>query len=256
MTSSSAAFFDVDRTLLDGASALRMARPLRRHGYLTHRQAARALVSQLGFAFRGADHDAMDRFAAIAKELVGGWPHSEVKELIAEELEKQITPTVFREGLDRIAMHRARGEKVYAVSATMSEVIEPLADLLGLDGAIATDMEVIDGEFTGEILRPCHGSEKAARLQEFAQANDIDLSRSSAYSDSITDEEFLHAVGRPYAVNPDKALRQLAVDEGWGILRFKTRIQAPWHRRRSTLFGFAVAAITGAVVRRKMSADR
>jgi HAD superfamily hydrolase (TIGR01490 family) len=177
-----------------------------------------------------------------------GWEHDVVVDVIEQELERRVKPMVFQEALERIAQHKAQGQKVYAVSATMEEIVEPLARLLGLDGAIATRMEVVDGKFTGEIELANHGAAKADRLRAFAAEHDLDLAASSAYSDSITDAEFLRAVGRAYAVNPDKGLRALAEEEGWGILRFTTRVRAPLHRRRSARIG-AVAIVGGLALR-------
>lgn len=244
----SAAFFDVDRTLLAGASGLHLVQPFRRRGLLSARQVARTMLIQLSFASRGSDDDQLDRFTEGVKELMRGWEHDVVVDIIEQELERRIRPMVFQEALDRIAQHKAQGQRVYAVSATLEEIVEPLARLLGLDGAIATRMEVVDGVFTGEIELANHGAAKAGRLREFAVAHDVDLAASCAYSDSITDAEFLRAVGRAYAVNPDKALRRLAEDEGWGILRFSTRVRAPLHRRRGARLG--MAALVGGLALR------
>lgn len=236
-----AAFFDVDRTLLAGASGLYLARPFRQRGLLSARQVARTMLIQLAFAARGSDHQQLDRFSDGVRDLMRGWDRDLVVQTVEAELEARVKPMVFQEALDRIARHKAQGHKVYAVSATMEEIVEPLAQLLGLDGAVASRMEVIDGTFTGEIELANHGAAKAARLREFAAEQGIDLEASSAYSDSITDAEFLRAVGRAYAVNPDKALRRLAEEEGWGILRFSTRVRVPLHRRRAARVGMVVA---------------
>lgn len=241
-----AAFFDVDRTLVAGASALTMVRPFQRRGLITRRQTIRAGLAQLAYTLKGADDAGIEKSYAAAKVLMDGWDVDLMNRVIAEEIEPRLHPTVYREALDRVAMHHRQGQAVYAVSATMREVIEPLADMLGLDGALATQMEVVDGHLTGDVALPCHGDAKADRVREFAAANGIDLEASSAYSDSISDAPFLRAVGRPYAVNPDKELRKLAEEEGWGMLAFRTRIKAPLHRRRSTQVG--VAAVMAAVV--------
>lgn len=242
-----AAFFDVDRTLLAGASGLYLAAPLRKRGMLSSRQVARTMLGQLAFAARGQNHDQIDRATQVVSEIMRGWSQHELMDVVEQELEARVRPMVFEEAIERIAQHHAQGMPVYAVSATMEEIILPLAELLGLDGAVATKMGVEDGVFTGEIESPCHGAEKAERLREFAQEQGIDLSASVAYSDSITDAEFLKAVGRAYAVNPDKQLRALADAEGWGILRFTTRVRVPLHRRRSVHAG-ALTLATGVAV--------
>lgn len=243
-----AAFFDVDRTLLAGASGFHLARPMRSRGLLTTRQLVRSALLGAAFARQGTNHQQLDRFTTTLSELIRGWDRDTLVEIVDDELERRVRPMVFQEALERIQRHQAQGHKVYAVSATMEEIIAPLADLLGMDGAIATQLEVEDGAFTGSVARPNHGAEKADRLREFALEHDIDLAASSAYSDSITDSEFLRAVGRPYAVNPDKQLRRLAEEEGWGILRFTTRVKAPLHRRRAARFG-ALAVAGGLALR-------
>jgi HAD superfamily hydrolase (TIGR01490 family) len=242
MTGAGAAFFDVDRTLLAGASGLHLARPLRRRGLLSARQLARTMLVGLAFAAQGSNDEQLDRFSDTVRELMRGWDRDTLLQVVESELERRVHPMVYREALARIAQHQAQGEQVFAVSATMEEIVEPLAQLLGLDGAIATRMEVVDGCFTGEITLRNHGPDKAVRLRAFAQERGIDLDESTAYSDSITDEEFLRAVGRPYAVNPDRELRRLAEREGWGILRFGERIRAPLHRRRSARMGMLAVA--------------
>lgn len=237
-----AAFFDVDRTLLAGSSGLQLARPLRRRGLITPRQLARTMLIQLTFAARGSSDEQLDRFADGVKELMRGWDRATVVDVIEQELEKRIHPLVYEEALERIEQHRAQGMRVYAVSATLEEIVEPLARLLGLDGAIATRMQVLNGFFTGDIELSCHGAQKADRLRALAAEQGIDLASSVAYSDSITDAEFLRAVGRAYAVNPDKALRRLAEEEGWGILRFSRRVRVRLQRRHAARAGAAALA--------------
>lgn len=237
-----AAFFDVDRTLLAGASGFHLARPMRSKGLLTTRQLVRSALLGIAFAAQGTNHQQLDRFTTTLSQLIRGWDRDTLVAIVEDELERRVRPMVFLEALERVAHHKAQGHKVYAVSATMEEIIGPLAVLLGMDGAIATQLEVVDGVFTGEVERANHGGEKAERLREFAAEHDIDLAASSAYSDSITDTEFLRAVGRPYAVNPDKQLRRLAEEEGWGMLRFTTRVKAPLHRRRAARMGMIAVA--------------
>ncbi|MCW2971762.1 MAG: HAD-superfamily subfamily hydrolase [Thermoleophilia bacterium] len=257
-SSRGAAFFDVDRTLLAGASGLYLARPLRQHGLLTARQVVRTMLGQAVFAARGQNHAQIDRANDVVSAVMAGWKRDTFLHVVETELERRIRPMVFDEAIERIAQHHQQGMPVYAVSATMEEVIAPLAAMLGLDGAIATQLEVVDGLFTGRVSAPCHGPDKAARLRAFAAAEGIDLAASVAYSDSITDAEFLQATGRAYAVNPDKQLRALAEAEGWGILRFTTRVRAPLHRSTAARAGVLalVAGLAVNAVRRRVRARR
>lgn len=242
-----AAFFDVDRTLLAGASGLYLAAPFRKNGLLSARQLARTMLVQLAFSMRGSNDEQLDRYTEGVKELMAGWDRETVQRVVDEEIDRRIHPMVYREALERVAMHQRQDMPVYAVSATLEEIVEPLAERLGLDGAIGSRMEVVDGKFTGVLELANHGPAKAERLREFAAEHDIDLATSVAYSDSITDADFLRLVGRAYAVNPDKALRKLAEEEGWGILRFSTRMRAPRHQSRAARAG-ALALATGVAV--------
>jgi len=106
------------------------------------------------------------------------------------------------------------------VSASGGEVVEPIAAILGADHVIATRMNVVDGRYTGDIDFYAYGENKASAIRELAQVEGYDLDASYAYSDSITDAPMLGAVGHAFAVNPDKALRRLALERGWGTLSF------------------------------------
>ncbi len=246
-----AAFFDVDRTLIAGASALRMAQPFRKGGLVTRRQQLRAGLNQVAFSLLGADDTEIERFASSVRDMIAGWDREHMHRVIDAELDRRVRPTVYREAMERISMHQRQGHKVFAVSATIIDIIAPLAEMLGLDGAVGSELEVHDGRLTGELALPCHGEHKAQRLREFATTHGIDLAASSAYSDSISDEHFLRAVGRPYAVNPDRDLRKLAEDEGWGVLFFRQQMEVPLHRRRATRASVALVLAAAAVGHRR-----
>jgi phosphoserine phosphatase len=100
--------------------------------------------------------------------------------------------------------------------------VQAIADDLGFDGALGTVCEVRDGAYTGHALRPMHAENKAAAVRELG----FDLDECTAYSDSHTDLPVLEAVGRPFAVNPDRKLRRIAADRGWPVLEFKMRYAA------------------------------
>jgi HAD superfamily hydrolase (TIGR01490 family) len=127
---------------------------------------------------------------------------------------------VYREPLRLVERHRALGEPVYIVSATLQEIVQHIADDLGFDGAIGSTCEIVDGVYTGRTLRAAHGHGKAQALRELAVAERLDLERSTAYSDSYSDVPFLEAVGHPVAANPDRRLRRIAAERGWPVVRF------------------------------------
>lgn len=215
-----AAFFDLDRTLIRRSSALALAGSFRERGVIGRGQLAKAAAWQLLFAARGAGAETVRKAAEEGLMILHGLPVAELRELVAGAMEPVLKPLVYREPLDLVAHHQERGEPVYIVSATLQEIVEEVAAELGFDGALGSTCEIVDGVYTGRSLRPAHGEGKAAAIRELAAAEGLDLARSTAYSDSHTDIAFLEAVGNPVAVNPDRRLREHALDRGWPILRF------------------------------------
>jgi HAD superfamily hydrolase (TIGR01490 family) len=170
-------------------------------------------------------------------------------------METVLRPLVYAEPLRLVQQHRERGERVYIVSATLQEIVQDVADDLGFDGAIGSTCEIVDGIYTGRSVRAAHGEGKAQAVRELAAAEGIDLSGSTAYSDSHTDVPFLEAVGHPVAVNPDKALRREARERGWPVLEFSERL-VPRRARARLVWPVALVAVAlvaglwGAVRRR------
>jgi HAD superfamily hydrolase (TIGR01490 family) len=242
-----AAFFDLDRTLIRRSSALALAGPFQERGLIGRKQLAKAAAWQVLFAARGAGAETVRKAAEDGLMLLKGLEVEDMRALVGDAMETALKPLVYREPLDLVAKHRERGEPVYVVSATLQEIIEPLAQELGFDGALGSLCEVVDGRYTGRSLRACHGRGKADAVRELAAAEDIDLTRSTAYSDSHTDLPFLEAVGRPVAVNPDRELRRIARDRGWSILTFSAPLYPAARRRmRPALVG--VPLVLGAAV--------
>ena len=220
---SAAAFFDLDKTLLRRSSALALAGSFRARGMIGRGQLARAAVLQLLFVLRGADADAVQRMAERGLLVLRGRTPDEIRELVAEALEPVLKPLVYSEPLDLVARHRAGGARVYIVSAALQEIVDALAADLGFDGALGTIAEVDGGVYTGRSKRALHGAGKADAVRELAAREQLDLSRSFAYSDSHTDLPFLEVVGHAFVVNPDRALRRVARDRGWPVLTFRRR---------------------------------
>jgi HAD superfamily hydrolase (TIGR01490 family) len=235
-----AAFFDLDRTLIRRSSALALAGPFREHGVIGRGQLAKAAAWQLLFAARGAGAETVRKAAEEGLMILRGFAVDDLRTLVAGAMEPILKPLVYREPLDLLSHHKTRGERVYIVSATLQEIVEELARELGFDGAIGSTCEIEDGVYTGKALRPAHGAGKAGAIRELAEREGIDLAASTAYSDSHTDLPFLEAVGKPVAVNPDRQLRELALDRGWPILRFEEAAYPSARRpalRPSALFG-------------------
>jgi HAD superfamily hydrolase (TIGR01490 family) len=217
--SGAAAFFDLDRTLLRRSSALALAPAFRARGLISRRTLAKAAAWQVLFMVRGASHEAVRRASEDGLAVLRGYTPQEMRDLVAESMERVLRPLVYAESLDLVARHKRRGEPVYIVSATLQEIVQAIADDLGFDGALGTVCEVVDGKYTGKALRALHAENKARCIRDL----DHDLDVSTAYSDSHTDLPFLEAVGHPVAVNPDRALRRIAGERGWPVLEFRRR---------------------------------
>ena len=213
----SAAFFDLDRTLLRRSSALALAGSFRERGLISRTQLAKAAAWQLLFVLRGASHEAVRRAAEDGLVVLRGFTPDQMRALVAEAMEPVLRPLVYAEPLHLVQQHHERGEPVYIVSATLQEIVQAIADDLGFDGALGTICEVHDGVYTGRAIRALHAENKARCIAEL----DFDLDASTAYSDSHTDLPFLEAVGNPVAVNPDRKLRRIAAVRGWPVLEFK-----------------------------------
>ena len=156
---------------------------------------------------------------------------------------------MYAEALELMELHRAAGHRVYLVSASPEEIVLPLADLLGVDGAICSRGEVDEhGRYTGRMAFYAYGDAKATAMRELAERTGLDLSASSAYSDSATDLPMLEAVGRPVAVNPDRALAKVARERGWEVRNFIKPIRLRDRVGRTTPVLTTSLAVAGAAL--------
>ena len=223
--SKTAAFFDLDKTIIAKSSVLAFGKPFFHGGLINRRAVVRSAYAQFVFALSGADHDQIEKMRKYLTDLVAGWDVAQVKDIVSETLHEIIDPLVYTEAVDLIAQHKAEGRDVIIVSSSGEEVVAPIGAMLGADHVIATQMLAgQDGRYTGEISRYAYGPEKATAIKELADQIGYDLSGSYGYSDSVTDVPLLEAVGHPYAVNPDRGLRKIAADRGWPTLTFTNSV--------------------------------
>ncbi|NEA35627.1 HAD family hydrolase [Streptomyces sp. SID13031] len=218
--SRSAAFFDLDKTIIARSSTLAFSRPFYAGGLINRRTVLRSAYAQFMYLLGGADHDQMERMREYLSAMCTGWDVQTVRAIVADTLHHIVEPMIYDEAVTLISEHHAAGRDVVIVSSSGAEVVEPIGAMLGADKVIATRMVVADGKYTGEISQYAYGPHKATAITELAAAEGYDLKGSYGYSDSITDEPMLAAVGHPFAVNPDKALRRLAVARDWPVLDF------------------------------------
>ncbi|GIG58816.1 morphological differentiation-associated protein [Longispora fulva] len=225
----SAAFFDLDKTVIAKSSALAFGRPFYRDGLITRSDVLRAAYAQLVYQRAGADDQQMDRMRDYLAQLCKGWRADQVRQIVTETLDQLIHPYIYAEAATLISEHRAAGRDIVLVSASGDEMVRPIGELLGVTDVIATRMVVADGHYTGEVDFYAAGPNKATAVTALAAQRGYDLTECYAYSDSISDAALLACVGHPTAVNPDRGLRRAALEHDWPVLTFRHPI--PLRRR-------------------------
>lgn len=249
-----AAFFDLDKTIIAKSSTLAFSKPFFAQGLLNRRAVLKSSYAQFIYLLSGADHDQMDRMRAHMTNMCTGWDVEQVKSIVNETLHDIVTPLVFAEAADLIAAHKLCGRDVVVVSASGEEIVAPIARALGATHAMATRMVVEDGRYTGEIAFYCYGEGKVQAIRELAAREGYPLEHCYAYSDSITDLPMLETVGHPSVVNPDRGLRREAVERGWPVMSFsrpvslRDRIPAPSGAAIATTAAVGISALAAGAV--------
>ena len=241
-----AAFFDVDNTMMQGASIYWFARGLAARKYISAGDLVRFAARQLRFRVVATEHHGqMDLARRSALAFVAGWRVADIERL-AEEIFDELMAERIWSGTRALAqLHLDAGQRVWLVTAAPVELGRVIAARLGLSGAIGTVAEVSDGAYTGELVGDLmHGATKAEAITKLAAAEGLDLVRCAAYSDSINDLPMLSAVGHPVAVNPDTALRREARRRSWEIRDFRTARKAA---KVAIPAALAAGAVAGAV---------
>lgn len=219
-THRSAAFFDLDKTIIAKSSTLAFSKPFFEGGLLSRRAVLRSAYAQFVFAVSGADHDQLEKMRSYLTQMVKGWDVEIVRQAVAETLHAIIDPLVYDEAINLFEQHRAAGRAIIIVSASGTEVAEPIGAMLGVDHVIATKLAEENGRYTGDVEFYAYAGNKAKAIVALAKERGYDLLDSYAYSDSETDLPMLEVVGHPFAVNPDKALRKAATEKEWPVLVF------------------------------------
>jgi HAD superfamily hydrolase (TIGR01490 family) len=218
-----AAFFDVDNTLIRGSTSAYMARGLIGQGYFSRRQIADLLFRQVRFTITSNEH-AGDMAVIIAEvqRLLAGRKVSDVARVGGQIFDDRVIENLWPEAVQLVHDHLANGEQVWLVTSTGQEIADLVAERVGATGALGTRSAIEDGVYTGELAGPpLHGPAKAVAIRDLAGNLGLDLARSFAYSDSANDIPMLSTVGRPVAVNPDRKLRRHAAEHRWSILDFR-----------------------------------
>lgn len=214
------AFFDVDNTLLRGASVFQLGKGAFRKGLITARDIARFSWHQFRFLAVGENGKHMSAARERALELIGGHKEAELRQLAEDIYERDIAPKLWPETLEIAREHQRKGHEVWLISATPLLMGEVIANRLGLTGALGTIVEEIDGVFTGKLIGAMlHGPEKAIAAEKLAKEKGASLADCWAYSDSRNDIPLLTLVGNRTVVNPDVLLARHAKLEDWNVLQ-------------------------------------
>ena len=237
-----AAFFDVDNTMMMGASIYFFARGLAARKFFTTRDLAKFAWQQFVFRTRGKEeHGQMVEARESALAFVAGQKVAEIERL-GEEIYDELMAERIWSGTRALAQqHLDAGQQVWLVTAAPIELARLMARRLGLTGGLGTVAESVDGVYTGRLVgEPLHGPAKAEAIRALAEREGLDLARCSAYSDSANDLPMLSTVGHPTAVNPDTDLRRIAKERGWPIRDYRTG-------RKAAMVGVPTAMGVGAV---------
>jgi len=215
-----AAFFDLDKTLIQGSSGFQFARAFSEAGMMSRRQLASDALANLRYRLNGASDEQSE---AIRERIATSLEGVRVRDLerLGVRVMQRILPRLYPEMLTIAYAHQDAGRPVYIVTAAAQDMAQVLASVLSFDGALGSTLsEVEDGVYTGRPVGSfLYGAAKAVAIKELAEAENLDLAASYAYSDSFSDAPMLRAVGNPVVVNPDADLEALARDGDWEILR-------------------------------------
>ena len=236
------AFFDVDNTLMRGASIYYFARGLAARKMFGPMDLARMAWGQACYRMRGAENaDHIDAAREAALAFVAGHRVDDIVSLCQEIYDDTMADRIWEGTRELAQRHLEAGQRVWLVTASPVELAGIIASRLGLTGALGTVAESIDGVYTGRLVGGLlHGEAKAAAVEALAAREGLDLARCSAYSDSANDLPMLRLVGHPTVVNPDAELRAEARTNHWPVHDFRSG-------RKATLIALPTAAGAGAV---------
>ncbi len=237
-----AAFFDVDNTVMQGASIFHLARGLHRRHFFTTRDILGAAWKQAYFRVVGVeDPEHVAEARASALSFIAGHTVEELESLGEEIFDERMAHRIWPGTRALAQLHLDQGQRVWLVTAAPIEIAQIIARRLGLTGALGTVSEHVDGVYTGRLVgEMLHGPAKAVAVRELADRFELDLDRCSAYSDSYNDLPMLEVVGDPCAINPDHRLREHARANGWRIRDYRTG-------RKAARAGAFAAGVAGAV---------
>lgn len=211
-----AAFFDMDRTLLDASSGVLYMQALIKMGRIRWKE--RLEMLWWAWLYLIGRLDMGNLTATMVRRHHLEEPVEEMWDLTRRWFDAMVRSHVTEEGRRRVEAHRRQGHRVVIITASTEFAGRALAEYLGGMDVIGTRLAVRDGRLTGDIIPPfCYGQGKVYWAERYAAEHGVDLGRSWFYTDSSSDLPLLERVGHPVAVNPDRRLRKIARRRGWPI---------------------------------------
>lgn len=252
--SGAAAFFDLDNTVMQGASMFHLARGFYRRGFFPTRVILRGVWLQTYFRLVGKENPSHIQAArSTTLGFIEGHTVAEVEEIAVEVYEDSIAARIWPGTRAMAQLHLDVGQPVWLVTAAPVEVAGVIAARLGLTGALGTTAEHVDGVYTGRLRGDLlHGPAKAEAVRALAMEHGLDLARCFAYSDSFNDLPMLSLVGHPCAINPDPRLLAYAEEQDWQVRDYRTGRRAA----RVGLLGAAGAGATAGAVATGLAVTR
>lgn len=215
------AIFDLDKTIIDTSASMAYGRPLAERGIIGTPEVLRMMTMLGNYMVSTHTEQNMNATKDVLLGMIRDREESALRSVAQDAMQEVITPYIYAEARALIEEHKEHGRHVAIVTASPSVLVEPIAMELGVDHIVATELEVVDGRFTGSVVHFNKGQAKVDKIKDLAQAEGYNLEDSFAYSDSFTDLPMLQLVGHPHAVNPDRPLRKYALENDWPLNRFE-----------------------------------
>jgi HAD superfamily hydrolase (TIGR01490 family) len=211
-------FFDLDDTLTGVNSGRALAQQAYKKGLMSRSDLVKAIWFSLLYRF-----NLMNTHKIIGKMVgwVEGLPEKTIPELSSEITTQILLPSIRKEVLQEINFHRENKAGVVILSSALRPVCQEIAEYLRLDDVLCSDLEVVNGHYTGRpVGHMCFGGEKAKRLTEYCIKNGANAEEAWYYGDSFTDLPALSTAGHPVCINPDKKLKKTALKKKWLIYQW------------------------------------
>ena len=223
MAARSAAFFDLDNTMVRGSTLYFLGRAMYQRGFFTKADISKFVVANVRFRLTGTEKpEVISRFQKAATDFIGGHDVKEIYTIAQSVYDEFVSPALIQGTIDIAKQHLAEGTEVWLVTAAPEDMAKLISDRLGFTGALGTKVEIENGKYVGKLNgQILHGVEKARAVRELAAERGFSLNNCHAYSDSASDFPLLQSVGTPHAINPDARLRIKALAENWEIIDFR-----------------------------------